>query len=68
MLVDPLEASTTIPPGATVPERNALPKIKLAIRSLVEPLGLRNSSLHQITGPEASSCTGTSGVAAGRSR
>ena len=32
------------------------------MRSLVEPLGLRNSSLHQMVGPSASRRTGTSGV------
>ena len=35
-----------------------------AIRSLVEPLGLRNSSLHQITGSSADNWMGTSGVPA----
>src|SRR5262249_2408360 len=33
-----------------------------AIRSFVDPLGLRNSSLHQIVAPPGSRRTGTSGV------
>ncbi len=68
MLVEPLDASTTVPPGAMSPRRRALPRMNRAIRSLVNPLGLRNSSLHQIVGPDASSRTGTSGVGATRSR
>ena len=68
MLVEPLDASTTVPPGAISPRRRALLRMKVAIRSLVEPLGFRNSSLHQIIGPSASSRTGTSGVGATRSR
>ena len=67
MLVEPLEASTTVPPGAISPRRRALLRIYVAIRSLVDPLGFKNSSLHQIVGPLSSSRTGTSGVGAVRS-
>ena len=62
MLVDPLDASTTVPPGWISPRRKALLRMYVAIRSLVEPLGLRNSSLHQIVGPSSLSRTGTKGV------
>ena len=62
MLVDPLEASITVPLGFNLPLRTAFPIMYRAILSLVEPLGLRNSSLHQITGSSADNWMGISGV------
>ena len=50
MLVEPLDASITAPPALTRPLRNAFSRMCGAILSLVDPLGLRNSSLHQIAG------------------
>ncbi len=62
MLVEPLDASTTIDFELIRPSRQAFSRMNPAIRSFVEPLGFRNSNLHQIVGPSASSRTGTSGV------
>jgi hypothetical protein len=62
MLVEPLEASATVSPGPSVPWRPAFSSMYRAMRSLVEPLGLRNSSLHQTAGPSGSRRTGTRGV------
>ena len=54
ILVDPLEASITVLPSRMSPFRHAFSRMCRAIRSLVDPLGLRNSSLHQMDGEEAS--------------
>ena len=62
MLVEPLEASITGWPARNSPRRHALSKMYRAIRSLVDPLGFRNSSLHQTVTP--SIVTGTKGVGA----
>ncbi len=50
MLVDPLDASMTWSPAASCPLRQAFSRMYRAMRSLIDPLGFRNSSLHQICG------------------
>ena len=54
MLVDPLDASVTVMPARNVPLRHAFARMCRAIRSLVEPLGLRYSSLHHTSTPPGS--------------
>lgn len=54
MLVDPLDASITVLPGRRRPSRQAFSRMYLAMRSFVDPLGFRNSSLHQMEGSESS--------------
>ena len=66
MLVDPLDASITRPPGPRCPCLHAFSRMCRAMRSLVDPLGLRNSSLHQTEGSPSSRQTGTSGVGPSR--
>ena len=53
--VEPDEASITVEPGRMRPSRQAFSRIKRAMRSLVDPDGFRNSSLHQILGAPGAS-------------
>src|SRR5688500_12310327 len=60
--VDPLDASTTAVRSSMSPPRIAWPRTWAARRSLVDPLGWRNSSFTQIVHPVASSSIGPVGV------
>ena len=62
MLVEPLEASMTVEPGPMMPACQALLRMNRAIRSLVDPLGLSISSLHQMGVSPAFNDSFTSGV------
>mmetsp|Transcript_20420 Transcript_20420/g.53411 ORF Transcript_20420/g.53411 Transcript_20420/m.53411 type:complete len:200 (-) Transcript_20420:110-709(-) len=47
----PLVAATTVPPGRSLPSASAHEMMWFAMRSLMEPLGLKNSALPKILTP-----------------
>src|SRR4051812_6176980 len=59
----PAVASTIVPPGCSFPSRSAASIIESAIRSLIDPLGLKFSSLRKSWhGPVSIRVISTSGV------
>ncbi len=70
MPVLPLVGSTMVPPGASLPSRSAASMIRVAMRSLDEPPGLRYSILASTVAwiPSVTELSLTSGVFPTRSR